>query len=201
MGSPASLPCPLNKHERHYGLSTLQALCQNWYLMVNGESVEKACSEVAEYSDEQMVSEFDRFFRAQPAICDFIVELTHESGQKIQELSLFLSYMIFKTIGSAEAPAREAVNPEDIETAYRDTELWMESISEAEGGALQSAIAASLEKDMEPYLLQYIISELNEPMEDGADLNDEEKGEVFFVLKTVISTLTAEPRRRIIEID
>ena len=86
-------------------------------------------------------------------------------------------------------------------SAYLDTELWMERISGAEGGELQSAIAASLEKDTEPYLLQYIISELNEPMEDGAGLNDEEKGEVFFVLKTVISTLTAEPRRRIIEIE
>ena len=61
--------------------------------MIGEEMVEKACSEVGDYSDEQMVNEFDRFFREQPAICDFIVELTHESGQKIQELSLFLSYM------------------------------------------------------------------------------------------------------------
>src|SRR6266849_4823699 len=77
-------------------------------LMVNGESVEKACCEVGEYSDEQMVNEFDRFFRAQPAICDFIVELTHESGQKIQELSLFLSYMIFKTTEVGETSPRDA---------------------------------------------------------------------------------------------
>jgi len=48
--------------------------------------------------------------------------------------------------------------------------------------------------------LQYVISELNEPMEDGAELDDEEKGEVFFVLKTVISSLRSEPKRRIIEI-
>jgi hypothetical protein len=169
--------------------------------MVKGESVEKACSEVGEYSDEQMVNEFDRFFRTEPAICDFIVELTHESGQKIQELSLFLSYMIFKSIEGRQTSSRDAVKPEDIETAYRDTETWMARISEAEGVELQSAIAASLQEDTEPYLLQYIISELNEPMEDGADLNDEEKGEVFFVLKTVISSLTAEPKRRIIEID
>jgi hypothetical protein len=75
--------------------------------MVNGESVEKACSEVGEYSDEQMVSEFDRFFRAQPAICDFIVELTHESGQKIQALSLFLSYSLSRTERQALSVLRE----------------------------------------------------------------------------------------------
>ena len=168
--------------------------------MVSGESVEKACSEVSEFTDEQMANEFDRFFRAQPAICDFIVELTDESGQKIQELSLFLSYMMFKTVEAAQSGSTPVVKPDDIETAYRETESWMARISQAEGAELQSQIAASLQRDTEPYLLQYVISELNEPMEDGVELDDEEKGEVFFVLKTVISSLRSEPKGRIIEI-
>ena len=48
--------------------------------MINADSVEKACSEVGDYSDEKMIHEFDRFFGAQPEICDFVVELTHDSG-------------------------------------------------------------------------------------------------------------------------
>jgi hypothetical protein len=157
--------------------------------MVSGESVEKACSEVGEYSDEQMVNEFDRFFRAQPAICDFIVELTHESGQKVQELSLFLAYMVFRAVEAAATDAVARVAAETIETGYRETESWMERISEADGTELQGAIAESLQHDGEPHLLQYVISELNEPIEDGTELNDEEKGEVFFAVKTVISAL------------
>ena len=168
--------------------------------MITGDSVEKACSEVGEYSDEKMIGEFDRFFRAQPAVCDFIVELTHESGHKIQELSLFLSYMVFKAMEMSQTDAVSAVTPDAIETAYRESESWIERVSQAEGVELQSAIAASLEKDTEPYLLQYVISELNEPLEDGSELNDEEKGEVFFVLKTVISSLREE-KGRIIEIN
>ena len=163
--------------------------------MITGDSVEKACSEVGEYSDEKMIGEFDRFFRAQPAVCDFIVELTHESGHKIQELSLFLSYMVFKAMEMGQTDAVSAVTPDAIETAYRESESWIERVSQAEGVELQSAIAASLEKDTEPYLLQYVISELNEPLEDGSELNDEEKGEVFFVLKTVISSLRPEEER------
>jgi hypothetical protein len=155
--------------------------------MISGESVELACSAVGQYTDEQMVKEFDRFFRAQPAVCDFVFELTHESAQKIQELSLFLSYMVFKTMETADTAA-EAVKPEDIEAAYRDTESWMTTISQVEGPELHAAIVRSLQHDSEPHLLQYVISELNEPTEDGEELNDEEKGEVFFVLKTVISS-------------
>jgi hypothetical protein len=169
--------------------------------MITSESVEQACSEVGQLTDEQMASEFDRFFKAQPAVCEFIVELTHESGQKIQELSLFLSYMVFKTVEVSKTTAGDTVPPENIEAAYRQTEAWVTHVSQAKENDLQKAIAQSLQQDTEPYLLQYVISELNEPMEEGADLNDEEKGEVFFVLKTVISSMTNQPKRRIIEVD
>jgi hypothetical protein len=169
--------------------------------MITGDSVEKACSEVGEYSDEKMIGEFDRFFRAQPAICEFVVEVTQESGQKIQELSLFLAYMVFKAIEMDEPSTIGVVTAEAIEAAYRESESWIERISEAEGTDLQATIAANLQRDTEPYLLQYVISELNAPLEDGSALDDEEKGEVFFVLKTVISSLKPEEKRRIIEIE
>ena len=168
--------------------------------MISVQSVEKACSEVGDYSDEKMVDEFDRFFRAQPAICDFVVELTHESGSKVQELSLFLSYMIFKTIETETRTPVSKVTAETIEEGYRETESWMEHLSDAEGSELQATIAKHLERDTEPHLLQYLISELNEPMEDGTQLNDEEKGEVFFVVKTVIESLNKDSSKgRIIE--
>ena len=167
--------------------------------MISVDSVEKACSEVGDYSDEKMVDEFDRFFRAQPAICDFVVELTHESGLKVQELSLFLAYMIFKTIETHAVDPVIKVTPEIIEAGYHDTESWMERLSAADGTELQASIATNLQTDAEPYLLQYVISELNEPMEDGTQLNDEEKGEVFFVVKTVIESFNNQSKGRIIE--
>ena len=168
--------------------------------MVTGESVEKACSEVGQYTDEDMVAEFDRFFRAQPAVCEFIIELTQESGQKIQELSLFLSYIAFKALEIEQTGAVAPVAPEQIEEAYRDTESWLARINEAGNAELQAAINASVDEETQPYLLQYVISELNEPMEDGDDLSDEEKGEVFYILKTVIGSLDSGSKRRIIEI-
>lgn len=158
--------------------------------MITSESVEKACSQVGEYSDEMMAGEFERFFREQPAICDFVVELTHESGQRIQELSLFLSYMVFKALEIGGLDAVISVTRETIETAYRESESWIDRMSRAEGTELQSALAASFNTDTEPYLLQYVISELNQPLEDGSELDDNGKGEVFFVLKTVISSLS-----------
>jgi hypothetical protein len=155
--------------------------------MITEQAVETTCSEVGTYTDEQMVGEFERFFRSQPAVCEFVFEVTEESGQEIQELSLFLSYMVFKTMETSESGIA-TVKPEDIEAAYRGTESWITRLSGTEGMHLQNAVLQSLEEEPEPYLLQYVISELNEPVEDGTGLKEEEKGEVFFVLRTVISS-------------
>jgi hypothetical protein len=159
--------------------------------MISSEQVDNACSEVNTFTDDRMMKEFDAFFKEQPSICDFITELTNESSLQIQELSLFLSYMIFKTIKMAKSDALETITSESIESAYRESESWIERINE-------DGDDAQIPADPEPYLTQYVISELNQPLEDGKLLQDEEKGEVFFVLKTVISSLTRSPLGQVI---
>jgi hypothetical protein len=167
----------------------MQLLCQNEITMITSDSVERACVEVSEYSEEMMLSEFDRFFQQQPAICDFIVELTGESGQAVQEVALFLAYMVFKSFELGRPGPMLPVAAPTIESAYHESEEWMDRISKTASGDLQGAIAVSLQDDSEPHLLQYIISELNQPLEDEQQLEDDQKGEVFFVLKTVIASL------------
>jgi hypothetical protein len=158
--------------------------------MITSEAVERVCTQVSEYSEEQMASEFERFFTKQPDLCDFVVELTTESGQRIQELSLFLSYMVFKAVESAKPAELDAVSQRTIESALHESENWIEKINHADGTDIESTIIANLAGDSEPHLLQYVISEINQPLEDGSELVDEQKGEVFFVLKTVITSLS-----------
>jgi hypothetical protein len=45
---------------------------------------------------------FDPLSQKQPGICEFVTELTSDSATEIQELSLFLSYMVFKAVEAAE---------------------------------------------------------------------------------------------------
>jgi hypothetical protein len=158
--------------------------------MITSESIQKACLQVGEYSDETMAGEFERFFQKQPAICDFVVELTQESGQQIQELSLFLSYMVLKALEVGRAENIATVTREDLEAAHRESESWIDLMSHAEGEELQAALATSFNRDTEPYLIEYVVSELSQPLDDGTELDDTGKGEVFFLLKTVISSLS-----------
>jgi len=154
--------------------------------MITSQTVDDACSEVNSYSDDRMMGEFDAFFKEQPSVCEFITELTSESALKIQELALFMSYMVYKAVKKGAPESVPAVSPETMEAAYKESEGWIERINEG-------AEASDMPADTEPYLIQYVISELNQPLEDGSFLEDEEKGEVFFILKTVISSLTRSP--------
>ena len=155
--------------------------------MISSEIVERACSEVGTYTDDQMMKEFDRFFQKQPGICDFVSELTSESTAEIQELSLFLSYMVFKAAKTANPQGVAEVPADRIESAFHDSESWIDRIEKAQDQGV------GLEPDdTEPFLMQYVISELNQPLEDGRLLEDEQKGEVFFVLRTVISSIAGK---------
>ena len=154
--------------------------------MITSDLVDQTCSEVSGYTDDRMMTEFEAFFKEQPSICDFITEVTSESSMQIQELSLFLSYMVFKTVKMGRSETLDAVPAEKIEAAYRESESWIDRINVDDQ-------PAQVPVDPEPHLLQYVISELNQPLENGVLLEDEEKGEVFFVLKTVISSLTRSP--------
>ena len=165
----------------------VSGVCHNAEMITN-DIVERACSEVGAYTDDQMMSEFDRFFQKQPGICDFVAELTSESTTEIQELSLFQSYMVFKAAERDALGNLNEVSPEQIETAFHESESWIERIEQA-----QEDRNALEPDDTEPFLVQYVISELNQPLEDGTVLADEQKGEVFFVLRTVISSFARKP--------
>jgi hypothetical protein len=158
--------------------------------MITSDTVDRACTEVSAYSEDQLASEFERFFKNQPDLCDFVVDLTNDSDQRIQELSLFLSYMVFKAVEMGRPAEITSVSSGTIEAAFRESESWIEMINGSEIAESDSSVVSSFAADSEPYLLQYVISELNQPLEDGSELGDEQKGEVFFVLKTVISSLS-----------
>ena len=157
--------------------------------MITTEAVEKACTEVGEYSEEQMAAEFERFFKAQPELCEFVAELTSESEPKVQELSMFLSYMVFKTVERERNTDLPSITQAMIETAFHNSENWIEKLNGPGAPDIEATILSSFEADNEPHLLQYVITEINQIMDDEAPLADEQKGEIFFILKTVISSL------------
>ena len=154
--------------------------------MVHRDTIDRVRRQVAECPDEALDREFEGFFRDQGEICDFVMDLTATSRQPVRELALYLSYVVYRVVAEDSGPLRP-VRPETIAAACLESRRWIERMSEpvvAEAAAVPEAAGA------EPYLIGYVVTEVQDAIEDGLDLGDEETGTVLFVLKTVISSLT-----------
>ena len=123
--------------------------------MITSDVVDQACSEVNGYTDERMMKEFDSFFKEQPSICDFITELTSESSMPIQELSLFLSYMVFKTMKLRNPETLPPIPAESIEAAYRQSETWIDRINKTHNYKIISMYKPDMLDEYEKLFRQY----------------------------------------------
>ena len=157
--------------------------------MIQRETIDKIRTNVAACSDEALEEEFDGFFRTQSEICDFVVDLTSTSSQRVRELTLYLSYVVYKALAEDGGGYGGAITSERIAAACRESEEWIQHLAEMEETEIHSAPLSTVGE--EPYLIGFVITEVHDAIEDGLDLKEEEKGTVFFVLKTVIRALTA----------
>jgi hypothetical protein len=155
--------------------------------MVEKQTIERIRTHVANCSDETLEQEFDQFFARQSEVCNFVMDVTSSSSQRVRELSLYLSYVTYKAL-SEDTGLTTPVGAEVIVNASRESQEWIQRVSEMNADQFSSATAS--EVGNEPYLLGFVIGEVQDAVEDGLDLGEEEKGTIFFVLKTVIASMT-----------
>ena len=155
--------------------------------MIRRETIEKVTEDVAACSDETLEQEFEGFFASHSDVCQFVIDLTAESCQEVQELVLFLTFMVHKAVVQ-EGGNMQPAPPETITADYRESEEWMERMSRIQESEIESLSFTQVGE--EPHLLGLVVSEIDDAVEDGMQLDEEEKGTIFLVMKTVITSLT-----------
>jgi hypothetical protein len=154
--------------------------------VIRKQSIEKIRSAVAECPDELLEREFDAFFVEQPEVCSFVMDVTSASTQTVRELSLFLSYVVYRVIRD-DLGLGVPVSPEGIESACRESQEWIQRLGSLDAEQFGAESASAVGDEL--YLLGFVVSEVQAALEDGMTLADEEKGTIFFVLKTVIACM------------
>ena len=152
--------------------------------VIGPEVIERIRERVAEFPDDVLDGEFEAFFSKQPEICNFITDLTSESGQQARELALFLIYMVYKAVAEGRNEAPERVDAQTITSACGESREWIETMNGLEGADIDRSSVSG--RDGQLHLLGFVIAEMNEA---GLELSEEEKGTILFALKTVISSL------------
>ena len=158
--------------------------------MVTRETIATIRAGAVECSDEILEKEFESFFKKQPALCDFVMELTSTGRQSVGELALYLSYIVYEALLVEGAGSLDEVTGQEIAHACHESEHWVHRMSESQAAELPSSTLSDLGD--EPHLISYVISEVHDAATGGLDLTPEENGAVFFVLTAVIASLTTD---------
>ena len=142
---------------------------------ISSNTVQKACLELERFSEPRMAEEASRFIRQQPNLVDFLKEFTEDSKVEIQQLALYLSYLIWK-IFTLNKKKKLPQIPWEIcyQCFIKERRLWKENQIHPNG------------KNSQPNLILYIQSFFEK---DSEDLKSEEieKGALLILLRSVIA--------------
>jgi hypothetical protein len=142
---------------------------------ISTSTVQKACLELEHFSEPQMAEEASRFIRHQPNLVDFLKEFTEDSHTEIQQLALYLSYLIWK-IFTIDKKKKFPQIPWEVcyQCFIKERRLWKENQVHAN------------EKNLQPNLILYIQSFFEK---DSENLKSEEveKGALLILLRSVIA--------------
>ena len=158
--------------------------------MVTQDTIQQVRIALAKSSAKGLESEFANFFKDQPALTDFVMELTSTSRQSVSQLSLFMSYVVYKSVLLEAGGSLEEITGDRIAHASHKSEDWVHEMSQSQAWTLPASALSEVSEELP--LISYVISEIHEADIDGLNLEEEEKGAVFFVLTSVIASLTKQ---------
>lgn len=142
--------------------------------MIPAAIIKKVRVEMNRYSDLKMSEEASRFLRHQPSLVQFLKEFTDEFGSDIQQLSLYLAFVVYKNFHRA---LKHEVPKLSWSLCYNcllwEHELWRES------RGLRKP------KNRQPFLVQYL-GFLIESEHTGLFKNDSDKASFLIVMRSVI---------------
>ena len=150
--------------------------------------VEKTWQEVAGFSPDRAKKEMMKIGNSQPDLLAFVTESSHEMGQEVTELAIYMFVVVYRMFQKAQGKIKKISHKEIIE-CYEHNESLMERLDGAHGVFLDRI--ASLQTSKQPHVVNYVLDALMEEDEgeDAVALTEEQKGFLYLQLKTVIDVL------------
>ena len=154
--------------------------------------IESVLEFASDLDAEQASEEMMKFATAQPDVLGFTNAFSEELREEAQEVLIFLTFVIYRVFETAAADPIPTISPEAIVAKYEDNQSLIVGLDEKDDTSFEEL--ASLETANQPHLFGYITEALLEEDDpnDDIELDDEEFGEIFMLLKTIIDVIDAE---------
>ncbi|MGZ3745008.1 MAG: hypothetical protein ACXVBQ_14180 [Pseudobdellovibrionaceae bacterium] len=124
----------------------------------------------------------------QPDLLAFVMKSSEEMGQQVRELAIYMFLVVYRMFQKTQGKIKK-ISSEEIIECYEHNEGLVERLEGADEKFLDRI--ANVQTSKQPHVVNYVVDALmeEEEGEDAVKLNDEQKGFLFLVLKTVIDVL------------
>lgn len=156
---------------------------------IDEQTVEEIWQEVAELDVDEASQQMLEFGMQQPGLLSFVMVVAEEMDEEVQELAIYLLFVIYRMFQHAYERDLPSIAPEAIMAAHEKNEELMGSL---DGGDEPAMVLTALKQTgSQPWVMTYLVEVLVEAPEgdDPVDLSEEDFGELFLLLKTAIDVL------------
>ncbi len=155
---------------------------------IDEETVEATWEEVASMEPHDAQSAMQEAAKKQPALLAYVMETTSDTREEVQELGIYLYYVIFRMFEVGAEKPLEEVSFEAVERHADRNESLLERLEVAHDRFLLRV--SEVETSRQPFIYRYLVEVLFEEDDDeSVDLAEEETGLLFLTLKTVVDAM------------
>jgi hypothetical protein len=156
---------------------------------ISEELVDETWQECAGFSPERTQDEMVKISKSQPNLLAFMMEFTKELDQEVQELGLYLFFVIYTIFKKDSKKRIKRISPENIIKCYAENEKSIRKLEGAHEKFFERM--ADRQFSQQPYVMKYLVDTLMEAPdeEDPINLTEDDIGYLFLLLKTVIDLL------------
>jgi hypothetical protein len=156
---------------------------------ISQELVDETWQAFAGFSSARARKESIKVNKNQPNLLAFMMEFTRDLDQEVQELAIYMFYVVCRMFQKSSKKSLKRISPEEIINCYEKTERFIESLEGAHERFLERIAETQLSG--QPYVMKYVVEALMEAPEeeDPVALSEEDTGYLFLLLKTVVDLL------------
>ncbi len=157
--------------------------------LISEERVDDTWQEVAGFTPSRGSDEMIKLGRQQPDLLAFMMELSEDLEPQIKELAIYMFFVVYRIFEKNYPKKIQRLKAKEIIKCYDDNEKLMENLEQAHERFFERI--AKIQISAQPYVIKYIVDTLYEAPqeEDPIDLDEEDTGYLFLLLKTVVDTL------------
>lgn len=156
---------------------------------ISEELVNKTRKEIAALSREEANREMLRTCESQPDLVAYMTKMTEGRKTDVQELAIYLLFAINRIFKKGAGRNLNRIGAKNI-TKFHENNLQLMKRLEADHNEFVSR-AARIQLAGQPHVMKYLVGALVKPTSGDVpiELNDEEKGFLYVLLKTSVDLL------------